>query len=73
MFKINNIYINKKISNLELIEKEQNKKKNNLIKPILINKSIISIALLFYLYLTNNNKNNIKNQKHKIFADITIY
>ena len=57
------------MSDLELIEKEQNKKKNNLIEPILIGVFIISISLLFCLCLTKNNKNNKKNQKPKIFVE----
>ena len=60
------------MSDLELIEKEQNKKKKYLIKPILIGVSIISITLLFCLCLTKNNKNNIKNQKPKYLLKLQI-
>jgi hypothetical protein len=50
------------MSDIELIEREKNKKRY-LIKPILIGISIISITLLFCFCLTLNNKKNIKTPK----------
>ena len=57
------------MSDIELIGREQ-RKKNNILKPILIGISIISIAFLFCLCLTSlNNKKNIKTPKPKILAE----
>jgi len=54
------------MSDIELIGREQ-RKKNNILKPILMGISLISISILLYLCLTLNNKPNIK--APKIFTE----
>ena len=54
------------MSDIELIGREQ-KKKNNILKPILMGISIISISILLYLCLTLDNKPNVR--APKIFAE----